>query len=325
MNWCELEAVSLIERYRSYNDAAKDNNISVSALFKRVANVEAALDLKLFQRERTKNSVSLTTHGQELIPLFRQMISTHSSMLRRAEDHLNISSGTIAAGVAITLDDLGSGELMSRFFALHPEFHIITVLKSQREILRLLSEGKLDCAFIIVAEDTLSGRYWERLFAEACGDEHYEVVELKRSRDMWIGLSSKDALSRRSSVTLEDLRYHTFIFNRTFIFDHSNGDGLMLKDSFFTDMGVNSKDYDVIYEDFMCRSYIYHLLANGAGVLPQAFRPAQDFPGGRFVRLEGWSKPHKVFFAARKYESGALNFFTQFIRGSMDDAPPEYS
>lgn len=315
MNWSELEAVSMVELYKSYNDAAKDNSVNVSMLSKRVMNVEAALDLKLFTRERMKSSVSLTSHGQELLPLFHQMINTHSSMLRRAEDHLNIGTGTIAVGVAITLDDLGSGRLMSRFFALHPEIHMITVLKSQREILRLLSEGKLDCAFLLLAEDTVSGQYWERMFAESCGDEHYEVVELKRSRDMWVAVSSKDALSRRGSVTLEDLRYHTFIFNRW------NADSFMPEKSFFSDMGVSSQDYDVIYEDFMCKSYIYHLLAAGSGVLPQAFRPAEDFPGGSFVRLDGWSKLHKVFFAARKNEGGALNLFTEFIRTNADAAP----
>ena len=108
MNWSELEAISLINLYSGYNEAAKGSKIHVSLLSKRVANVENELDLKLFRRMTRKNSIVLTSQGEALMPLFQQMLNTRASMLNQAKAYLNLNEDSIAVGVSVMLGDLGA-------------------------------------------------------------------------------------------------------------------------------------------------------------------------------------------------------------------------
>lgn len=308
MNWNELEAISLVNLYRGYNEAAKSNETNVSLLSKRVANVENELDLKIFQRTKRKNSTALTDHGEALMPLFQQMLNTHASMLNRAKAHLNISADSITVGVSVALGDLGSGRLMSGFYARQPQVRMITILKSQEEIIRLLSEGVLDCAFICVPEGMSFGEYWEQMFAGEYGEEHLTVTMLEESRDMYVGVSTKGVLAKQDTVTLEDLKYHCFIFNRW------NEDCQWRAVDFFAGLGANPADYEIMYEDFVNQDYVYRLAASGVGVLPQMFRPEFPVPGIKFLKLEGWQTVSRIYFVAREYGSGLLEAFTRYVR-----------
>ena len=95
MNWSELEAISLVNLYGGYNEAAKESKIHVSLLSKRVANVENELDLKLFRRMTRKNSIVLTSQGEALMPLFQQMLNTRASMLNQAKAYLNLNEDSM--------------------------------------------------------------------------------------------------------------------------------------------------------------------------------------------------------------------------------------
>jgi len=312
MNWNELEAISLVNLYSSYNEAAKSIGTNVSLLSKRVSNVESELDLKLFQRVTRKNSIVLTPDGEVLLPLFQQMLNTHISMLNRAKAHLNIGSDRIAVGVSVMLGDLGSGALMSGFFAQHPDIHMTTILKSQDETIRLLSEGMVDCAFLCVTEGTPSGLYWEQMLAGSCGDEQLEAVALEESGEMYVGVSEKDVLARKDSVTLKELKYRCFIFNRW------NEDVQWRRMCFFSSMGADPMDYEVMYEDFLNEEYVYSLVSSGVGVLPRVFCSGRSVPGVKFLKLEGWKERSRVFFVAKSYGSGALRAFTRFVRDSSE-------
>ncbi len=308
MNWNELEAISLVNLYGGYNEAAKSTKTNVSLLSKRVANVESELDLRLFQRMTRKNSTSLTAHGEALMPLFQQMLNTHASMLNRAKAYLNISADSITVGVAVMLGDLGSGRLMSGFYAQCPQVRMTTILKSQEEIVRLLSEGMLDCAFLYASESASSRGYWERMFASKYGEEQLTVTVLEENRDMYIGVSEKDVLARQDTVRLEELKYCCFIFNRW------NERYQQQENDFFSSLGADLGDYEVMYEDFINQDYVYHLAASGAGVLPRVFCSGCSVPGVKFLKLEGWPTASKIFFVARRYGSDVLEAFTQYVK-----------
>lgn len=310
MNWSELEAISLVNLYGGYNEAAKNNGTNVSLLSKRVANVESELDLRLFQRVTRKNSTSLTVHGEALMPLFQQMLNAHASMLNRAKAHLNISTDNLTVGVSVMLGDLGSGRLMSGFYARHPQARMTTVLKSQGEIIRLLSEGMLDCAFLCVSDNTASREYWEKMFANKCGEEQLTVTVLEKSQEMCVGVSTQDVLAKRDTVTLEELKYHCFIFNRW------NKEHQTQRNDFFSSLGADYSDYEVMYEDFINQEYVYHLVASGAGVLPQVFCSGSEVPGVKFLKLDGWTSASIIFFVARRYGSSVLEAFTQYVKES---------
>ena len=308
MNWSELEAISLVNLYGGYNEAAKGSKIHVSLLSKRVANVENDLDLKLFRRMTRKNSIVLTSQGEALMPLFQQMLNTRASMLNQAKAYLNLNEDSIAVGVSVMLGDLGAGRLMSDFFALHPHVRMTTIIKSQAEIMRLLSEGVLDCAFICVPEGTAFEDYWKKLFASKCEECQLTMTALAESREMWVGISEKDTVTQKESVTLEELRYHCFIFNRW---------GENEPADFFAGFGANAEDYETSAENFLNKDYIYRMVAKGAGVLPRMFYDKQPIPGIKFLRMENWTGSSRALFVARGY-GGPLRQFAQFVKESAE-------
>lgn len=308
MNLRELEAVCLVQLYGSYQEAAKNAGVHISVLSKRIAGLEEELGLKLFTRDTRKGGTALTPWGEALLPMIRQMMNAHTAMQNRAKAYLKEEPDRITVGITLMLGDLGSGKLLSEFCVQNSDTQITTILRSQGELMRLLSEGRLDCAFFHITEQTAAAEYWRTMLDSSSNGEQLEIVPLAETDDMYIGISQQDVLARQDEVTLRDLRYHCLLFNRW------AEDALDGSSGFFGKLGENAADYEVMLEDFLNRGYIYRIVAAGLGVLPQVFPEATPVPGVKFLRLKGWSKRSRIVFVARRYGGQTLDRFTQFVR-----------
>lgn len=308
MNLRELEAAYLVHLYGSYHEAAKDAGVHISVLSKRVAALEEELGLKLFTRDTRKGGTALTPCGETILPMIRRMLNAHAAMQNRAKAYLKEEPDRITVGITLMLGDLGSGKLLSEFCIQNPTAQITTILRSQGELMRLLSEGRLDCAFFHITEQTAAADYWRTMLDSSSNGEQMEIIPLAETDDMYIGISRRDALARQDEVTLRDLRYHCLLFNRW------AEDALDGRSGFFAKLGEDAADYEVMVEDFLNRGYIYRIVAAGLGVLPQVFPESAPVPDVKFLRLKGWSKRSRIVFVARRYGGQTLDRFTQFVR-----------
>ena len=307
MNISMLEALPVIKLYGSYAEASKATGIPVSTLSKWVMRVENELGVSIFERKTQKNSVTLTEQGKVLMPRIQRLVNPNSFMLKRAEYLRGSESDRLSVGLPSALGGMGYSELMADYMAENPAVELISVFQSHDDLLRLLLDGMIECSFLVMngSGDALDD--CRRIF----GSEQYEIALISRSSSMYIGISSRDSLSERKSITVDELRYQCFIFNKWHDTERrAEGRGV----SFFEHLGQDEGNFEIMLEDFISRNYVFSLVARGVGVLPQAFLPRRPIPGVRFVPLRGWSQTSSVVFAARRFGSKPLRGFTDFVK-----------
>ena len=311
MNISELEAVSAVAMYGSFGDAAAALQTPLSTLSKRVARLENELGVALFERKTAAMSVSLTEQGAVLMPGIRSLLTANSAMLSAVSDMLGKNASTLVMGSPPLLGNIGESGLIADFLAENPDIELVSVMRSHSELMRLLSEGRLECAFFLVVGNAASKRGMWEMFKT----DRYSLGVLRETDEMYIGLASDDPLTAKSSVNIKELRDHTFIFNKWH-------DGLGVsygRDlSFFESLGENKSDYRIMFEDFVNTDYIYRLLSLGGCALPQSFPDKYDVPGIKFLPLEGWKQKTSVVFMARKHNAGALRLFTDYLKKHSD-------
>ena len=306
MNISMLEAIPIIKLYGSYADASKATGIPVSTLSKWVTRVENELGVAIFERKTQKNSVTLTEQGKILLPLIQRLVNTNSFMLKRAEYLRGSESDRLSVGLPSTLGGMGYSELMSDYMAENPAVELVSVFQSHDDLVRLLLDGMIECSFFVMNGSGASGED-----GGVFGSDQYETAVINRSRCMYIGISSRDSLSERESLTIDELRYQCFIFNKWHDTERrAEGRGV----SFFEHLGQDEDNFELMFEDFISRNYVFSLVARGVGVLPQAFLPHRPIPGVRFVPLRGWDQTTSVVFAARRFGSRPLRSFTDFVK-----------
>ena len=308
----ELAALAAVERFGSFAAAARGENCPLSTLSNRVSRAERELGFPVFERGA---SVSLTAAGAEIMPLVRDILSADSSMFNTVSALLGRGEDTLAVGLPPLLGDIGDGALISSFIAENRGVRLVSVIRSQPEMLRLLLDYSLGCAFFLIIGENGPAR----AVLEPFRSDAYIVETLRESSDMFIGLPESDPLASRGSVDIASLRSRRFIFNKWH-------DDLGYRSSrgplFFEFLGENRRDFDIALEDFVNRDYIYSLVASGAGVLPQAFPDKYPVPGVRFLPLEGWSRVSSVVFVARRYGSRTLRAFTEHVLSSAVGKKP---
>ena len=306
MNINELEAVAAIELCGSFAAAAKHLDAPVSTLSKRVSRLEGELGFPLFERKTAAMSVSLTEQGAALMPRISALLSANAELKAAVSGALGKTEQTLVIGRPPLLGDMGDSSLIARFLAENPKTELVSVIRSHAELLRLLSENQVECAFFLMVGQAMTKRRMWEMFRT----ERYFFSVLRESSEIFVGVSEKDALAEKSSVSIDELRGHTFIFNK---WQDGIGAPYGRGPAFFDYLGANRNDFNVIYEDFINPDYVYRLVSLGGCAVPQVFPDKYSVPGIRFLRLEGWREKVSVVFIARKGRSGALKRFTDFI------------
>lgn len=141
-----------------------------SAVSMQIKKLEEQLSVQLFERDA--RSVSLTSHGDKLLAMARQMLSLNREIVSQftAPD----LAGVVRIGVP---DDLGM-ETMPRFLRLlaesHPHITVDVVVDHSATLVERFNANKLDIAIINASGDKLPDGF----------------VELARERLVWAGLKN---------------------------------------------------------------------------------------------------------------------------------------
>lgn len=290
----DVEAVHAVYLYRSFISASEALVVPVSTLSKRVARVERELDLKLFDRNSSSNSVTPTISGGTILQLLGRLVSLYNTLLDKTREADDSASAKIAVGLTMLLAEEVQSRVLSKFLNVHPNVETIVIKKSQPDVLRMLQEGVLDCAFVL-----LMGSETENVsMLDTFVSDQFDFELMKSTSDLWIGVASDDPLAQKESVTSDDFLHRGIIMNKWHDNKARSGGEQY---SFFKALDVDEADFLVYEEDFINVEYIYELVKRGVGLLPQAFKPAEAIAGVTFVRMEGWERQASLFFLARKH------------------------
>ena len=147
----QIQYAVAVADQRSFRRAAERCHVSQPSLSAQIAEVEAALGVQLFERDR--RGVMITTAGSELIERMRRVLVEADDVGKAARRFLNPLAGTLRIGVIPTI---GPYLLPAASSALRKEVPCLALawLEDKTEALvRRIRHGKLDGAFLALESD----------------------------------------------------------------------------------------------------------------------------------------------------------------------------
>ncbi len=177
---------------QSFTRAAKNNNITQSAVSQQVSSMERHFRTPLI--ERTSKKFALTREGQALYEFSKQIVQNYDSLLHRIQEIKNIVSGSIKVS---TIYSIGLHELppyLKQFLRSHPTVNIAVEYRRASQ----------------VYEDIIGNSADLGLVAYPHSDLRLTIVPLRRDLLVLV-CHPEHPLASRKSITLPDLRGHKFI------------------------------------------------------------------------------------------------------------------
>ena len=147
----QIQYAVAVADLRSFRRAAELCHVSQPSLSAQIAEIEAALGVQLFERDR--RGVMITTAGSELIERMRRVLVEADDVSKAARRFLDPLSGTLRIGVIPTI---GPYLLPAAASALRKEIPALALawLEDKTEALvRRIRHGNLDGAFLALESD----------------------------------------------------------------------------------------------------------------------------------------------------------------------------
>ena len=198
----QLEHIIEIDKQKSISKAAKALYIGQSTLSGSLANLEAELGVRLF--ERTTFGMVPTNEGAEAIHLAKHMLDFAQQMydLGKQEDEL---SGTVTVAIGYAYGFLVK-DLMLRFKEKHPKAELLIKFCSPRQMLNGLTDGDLNIVVALLprihAGQAIINNAKRNIRSEVFGQYAFRV---------YVGKDSEFA--SQPSVSFNEIKEKSFVSN----------------------------------------------------------------------------------------------------------------
>lgn len=151
MTFEQLENMITISESDSINKASEDLYITQSALNQQLLKLESELNVKLFNRSKTK--MSATEAGTDFIEYAKEILRLKYELMKRMSDYSNNQTGSIRIG----LPTVRGYDIFKNVFPLfHLRYPGIKLIPSELPVTkqkRLLANGELDFAVVSAIEN----------------------------------------------------------------------------------------------------------------------------------------------------------------------------
>lgn len=141
-----LQQVLTLARHRSFARAAEALELTQPALSRSVANLEAALGERLF--DRTRHGVEPTAFGQMLLARARPLLDGAADLERDFLLMRGLQIGQLRVGAGPYAAELSVGRAAGRLLARHPQLSVDVVTDDLRTLIEQLLQRKLDLAVV---------------------------------------------------------------------------------------------------------------------------------------------------------------------------------
>jgi DNA-binding transcriptional LysR family regulator len=181
------QAVCLAE-HRSFHRAAATLQISQPALTKSIQTLEAALGVRLFDRQQ--GGVVLTEFGELVVEYTRRMAATESELRQRIDLLAGLEAGSVKVALGPYPSVMSAYAATGNLVAKHPKLHVSLLATNWRDVSRLVAEKKVDLG---IAELT-----------DAVLDESLQTEQVGRHRGRFFCRPGHPILAK-SRISLPDL------------------------------------------------------------------------------------------------------------------------
>ncbi len=151
MNIKYLETFLTLAGNLNFTKSAEQLFISQPAISRQISTLEKEIGYPLF--ERTKRSVALTPHGEELIDHAKKLLEDYENLLNHMEEIGAKSSMSLSIGLMNDLYNDMISKKITRYASEHPQTQVMMEFMSTPRLFDRLHERSLDVAFTMIHPD----------------------------------------------------------------------------------------------------------------------------------------------------------------------------
>lgn len=193
-----MRYVLAVAEYENFSLAAQACHVGQPALSQQIAKLEKQLGVALFQRN--SRGATLTQAGQEFVRRAREILQLSDALESEMASYAGVRRGALDLGIITSLQCINFGGMLSAFCARYPDISVNIVQGGTHNLVRQLSERKLDAAFV---NRPLNGLPAGLEFLKLGQDEYHLAVP------------DDHPLAKRGWVSVAELKQERFIFHQT--------------------------------------------------------------------------------------------------------------
>src|SRR5262245_37197389 len=146
----QLQYIVAVADASSFRKAAEQCHVSQPSLSAQIAQIENALGVKLFERDR--RGVLLTAAGRDLVNRARETLVSASDLSEAARRFVDPFAGTLRIGVIPTVSPYLLPRITPRLRSRFDRLRVTWVEDKTETLLRSLDTGTLDAALLALGE-----------------------------------------------------------------------------------------------------------------------------------------------------------------------------
>src|SRR5829696_3329590 len=210
MEFRHLRAIVAVARHQSFTKAAEELHLAHSAVSLQVSRLETELGVEVFRR--TSRSVEVTPEGELVLAHAHRVLAEVDEFKLQLEELSGGMRGEVRIGGVWPFGIYDLFAVLGEFRAQHPGVVIHMVEDTQEEMLTMLADDELDCAFASVDPDAIGREFaatllWREEFVAVASPDHRfaslpHVTFEQIAREDLIAYRDNSALRRRFETTL---------------------------------------------------------------------------------------------------------------------------
>lgn len=164
----ELKSLKLLAGNGSISETARLVHLTPAAVHKQLRQLEAALDVPLYERREGK--LVLTAAAELVMPYVGEMLNQHDEAMRALAEWKGVRRGLVRAGAGPSLATYLMPAILQEFKRRHPNVDLDLQTGSSVQLIDLLGRGALDVILIVATDEA------EQAGLIVDAERHVEVV-----------------------------------------------------------------------------------------------------------------------------------------------------
>lgn len=309
-----LEAVSEVAALSSFSEAAEAIPCAQSSVSRHVKQVEDELGIVIFNRSSNSNLVTLTSKGEQILPLLQKILDDYRQLQAACRPHSRRRLQSLRLGLSLRMySSACKGNLMSALYMAYPEIHL-TLKEFAPDIqLGALHSGKVDALLVPRAMP----------MNEPCslqmGDD-YTQCEFVGRQELSIAYGVAFAPEGRQSITLQELRGIPVIFHTDIVKAYNPGSIAHSRSDYFVKACLDSGfEPEIRLVDQNLADIKQALTVQGEGVFPSTIPSGlRAHPGICYIPVENAPFCTQYFVLwPKQNHNPAISKLIEVLKGSF--------
>lgn len=210
MEFRHLRTIVAVAHHRSFTKAADELFLAQSAISQQISRLEAEIGIQVFRR--SSRSVEITEEGKVILAHAKRVLAEFDDLQGQLEALTGVMRGTVRIGGIYPFGPYDLYGVLAEYRERYPGVAIHMFEDTQDDMLAMLRQDELDCAFASVDPDTIGAEFagtllWEEEFVAAVAPDHefaaqpHITFEQLVDQDL-IAYRDNSALRRRFETTI---------------------------------------------------------------------------------------------------------------------------